>query len=185
MATTTAEIVWLRWLLASLGVDQPEPTPISKLKSITLKPPLLVASAILGIITGLDNFLYSYGVARLPVSTSTLIIASQLAFTTIFSFFMVKQKFTPFSVNAILLLTLAAGILALNTNGNRPTGESSKTYMMEFILTIVAAILGSGGFAAILGGATVWVLVEGSSAVVLGGQQCDSFGGGRVFCVLG
>ncbi|XP_019439031.1 PREDICTED: uncharacterized protein LOC109344732 [Lupinus angustifolius] len=28
MATTTAEIVWLRWLLASLGVDQPEPTPM-------------------------------------------------------------------------------------------------------------------------------------------------------------
>ncbi|CAL0299721.1 unnamed protein product [Lupinus luteus] len=113
----------------------------SKLKIITMKLPLFVASAILGILTGLDNYLYSYGVARLPVSTSTLIVASQLAFTAIFGFFMVKQKFTPYSVNAIVLLTLAAGILALNTKGDRPAGESSKTYMMGFALTIIAAIL--------------------------------------------
>ncbi|CAL0299716.1 unnamed protein product [Lupinus luteus] len=113
----------------------------SKLKIITMKLPLFVVSAILGILTGLDNYLYSYGVARLPVSTSTLIIASQLAFTAIFGFFLVKQKFTPYSVNAIVLLTLAAGILALNTKADRQAGESSKTYMMGFVLTVVAAIL--------------------------------------------
>ncbi|KAK7282860.1 hypothetical protein RIF29_11950 [Crotalaria pallida] len=35
---------------------------------------------------GLDDYLYAYGVARLPVSTSALIIASQLAFTALFAF---------------------------------------------------------------------------------------------------
>ncbi|XP_019426988.1 PREDICTED: purine permease 3-like [Lupinus angustifolius] len=117
------------------NVDSP------KLKIVTMKLPLFLFSTIIGVITGLDGYLYSYGVSRLPVSTAALIVASQLAFTAIFAFFMVKQKFTAYSVNAVVLLTLGAGILALHTNGDRPIGESSKTYVMGFVLTLLAAVL--------------------------------------------
>ncbi|CAL0321269.1 unnamed protein product [Lupinus luteus] len=113
----------------------------SKLKIITMKLPLFLYSTIIGVITGLDNYLYSYGVSRLPVSTAALIVASQLAFTAIFAFFLVKQKFTAYSVNAVVLLTLGAGILALHTDGDRPAGESSRTYVMGFVLTLLAALL--------------------------------------------
>lgn len=50
-------------------------------KLFNMKPRLIIASTVLGILTGVDNYLYAYGVARLPVSTAALVIASQLAFT--------------------------------------------------------------------------------------------------------
>lgn len=50
-------------------------------KLFNMKPRLILASAVIGILTGADNYLYAYGVAKLPVSTSSLLIASQLAFT--------------------------------------------------------------------------------------------------------
>ncbi|KAJ7948058.1 Purine permease-like protein [Quillaja saponaria] len=40
---------------------------------IFIKLPLFVASAIIGVITGLDDYLYVYGLSRLPVSTFVLL----------------------------------------------------------------------------------------------------------------
>ncbi|KAK2659845.1 hypothetical protein Ddye_006378 [Dipteronia dyeriana] len=106
-----------------------------------MKPPLFIASSVVGIIAGLDNYLYAYGMARLPVSTSALIIASQLAFTAGFAFLLVKQKFTSFSVNAVFLLSIGAAVLALHTNNDRPNGESNKEYVLGFLMTLAAAAL--------------------------------------------
>ncbi|XP_020706055.2 purine permease 3-like isoform X1 [Dendrobium catenatum] len=106
-----------------------------------LTPRLLLASSVLGVITGLDDFLYSYGLNFLPVSTSSVLIASQLAFTAIFAFLIVRQKFTPFSVNAVALLTIGAVILALHTSGDRPAGVTAAGYWKGFVLTIGAAAL--------------------------------------------
>ncbi|KAF7139169.1 hypothetical protein RHSIM_Rhsim07G0208200 [Rhododendron simsii] len=103
--------------------------------------PVFVAATVIGFLTGLDDYLYTYGFARLPVSTSSLVIASQLAFTAIFAFLLVKQKFTPYSINAIALLTIGAGVLALHTSSDRPEGESSKEYFMGFFMTVAAAVL--------------------------------------------
>ncbi|PPD94933.1 hypothetical protein GOBAR_DD08036 [Gossypium barbadense] len=71
--------------------------PTSENKLFCMERPLFVAAIVLGILSGLDNYLYSYGLSRLPVSTSSLIIASQLAFTAGFAFLLVKQKFTAYS----------------------------------------------------------------------------------------
>ncbi|XP_018851257.2 purine permease 1-like [Juglans regia] len=106
-----------------------------------MKPPLFLAAAFIGIITGLDDYLYAYGVARLPVSTSALIVASQLAFTAGFAFLLVKQKFTSYSINAVFLLTVGAAILALHTSNDRPKGESSTEYLAGFLMTLGAAAL--------------------------------------------
>lgn len=110
-------------------------------KLILMRPPVFFASAIIGILTGLDNYLYAYGVARLPVSTSSLIIASQLAFTAAFAFLLVKQKLTSYSLNAVFLLTLGAVVLGLHTNGDRPDNESARQYLVGFLMTIGAAVL--------------------------------------------
>lgn len=106
-----------------------------------IKPPLFLASVVVGLLTGFDNYLYAYGLVYLPVSTSSLIVSSQLAFTALFAFFMVKQKFTPFTINAVVLITLGAGVLALHTDSDRPAKETHKEYIVGFALTLAAAIL--------------------------------------------
>jgi len=118
---------------AAAGTDKPS--------LVSMKPPLLAASVFIGVLTGLDDYLYAYGVARLPVSTSSLIIATQLGFTALFAFLLVRQKFTSYSVNAVVLLTVGAGVLALHSSGDRPAGESVKAYVMGFVMTVIAAAL--------------------------------------------
>ncbi|KAL3504815.1 hypothetical protein ACH5RR_034656 [Cinchona calisaya] len=108
---------------------------------ILMKYPVFIATAVIGLLTGLDDYFYAYGVARLPVSTSSIIIASQLAFTAFFAFLLVKQKFTAYSVNAVVLLTAGAGVLALHASSDRPKGESSKLYVLGFLMTLAAAAL--------------------------------------------
>lgn len=110
-------------------------------KLFNMRPRLIIASTVLGILTGVDNYLYAYGVARLPVSTAALVIASQLAFTAGFAYLLVKQKFSSFSVNAVVLLTIGSGVLALHTKSDRPEGESKGEYVLGFIMTLGAAAL--------------------------------------------
>lgn len=106
-----------------------------------MKSRVFLAAAVIGILTGFDDYLYAYGVAKLPVSTSSLLIATQLAFTAVFAFLLVKQKFTAYSINAVVLLTVGAVVLGLHTNGDRPQGESSKQYFEGFFMTLGAAAL--------------------------------------------
>ncbi|KAE8704437.1 Purine permease 1 [Hibiscus syriacus] len=115
--------------------------PSSENKLFFIKPRLFIAAAFIGILTGLDDYIYAYGVARLPVSTVALIIASQLVFTAAFAFLLVKQKFTSYSINAVFLLTIGAGVLALNTSGDKPEKESNREYVSGFIMTVGAAAL--------------------------------------------
>ncbi|KAK1367047.1 putative purine permease [Heracleum sosnowskyi] len=113
----------------------------STAKLFNMKPRLILASIVLGILTGSGNYLYAYGISKLPVSTSVLVVASQLAFTAGFAFLLVKQKFSPFSINAVVLLTVGSGVLALHTNNDRPDGESKREYVMGFVMTLAAAAL--------------------------------------------
>ncbi|KAK7301147.1 hypothetical protein RJT34_12008 [Clitoria ternatea] len=114
---------------------------ITKPDLISMKPHLFIASAIIGILTGLDDYLYACGIARLPVSTASLIQASHLAFTAIFAFLLVRHKFTSYSVNSIVLLTLGAVVLALRSSGDRPSSESTEQYVIGFVMILAAAAL--------------------------------------------
>ncbi|XP_071737690.1 purine permease 1-like [Rutidosis leptorrhynchoides] len=118
------------------NIDHTKPT-----KLIYMRPRLFFAVTFIGLITGLDDYLYAYGVARLPISTSALILAPHLAFVAFFAYLLVKQKFTPYSINAVVLLTVGAGVLALHTSSDRPNGESKKEYMLGFVMTVAAALL--------------------------------------------
>ncbi|KAG9137902.1 hypothetical protein Leryth_023847 [Lithospermum erythrorhizon] len=113
----------------------------SDAKILLMKPFLIMFSLLIGQIMGILNFLYSSGSAKLPVSTSSLIGSSQLAFTASFAFFLVKQKFTPYSVNTVFLLTLGAALLGLRSNGDRPEGEGKKEYVVGFVMMILGACI--------------------------------------------
>ncbi|XP_056173031.1 purine permease 1-like [Syzygium oleosum] len=108
---------------------------------VLMDPFLFAASAVIGVLTGLDDYLYAYGAARLPVSTSALLIATQLSFTAGFAFLLVRQQFTSYSINSIFLLTIGAGVLAMDTSSDRPAGESDSAYYAGFFMTLGAAAL--------------------------------------------
>ncbi|CAH8264635.1 unnamed protein product [Arabidopsis lyrata] len=117
-------------------LDEQEKTPF-----FLMKPPLFIAAILVGLLMGFDNYLYSYGLAYIPVSTASLIISAQLGFTALFAFFMVKQKFTPFTINAVVLLTVGAVVLALNSDSDKLANETHKEYVVGFLMTIGAALL--------------------------------------------
>ncbi|XP_047959402.1 purine permease 3-like [Salvia hispanica] len=106
-----------------------------------IKPRLFAAAAAIGVLTGLDDYLYAYGVSKLPVSTTTLLVATQLSFTAAFAFLIVGQRFTAFSVNAVVLLTAGPVVLGLHASGDRPEGESDREYWVGFFMTLAAAAL--------------------------------------------
>ncbi|KAJ8539495.1 hypothetical protein K7X08_013747 [Anisodus acutangulus] len=113
----------------------------SDAKFYFITPRIFVASFIIGVLMGLDAFLYSWGSSSLPVSTSSLLIAGQLVFTAIGAYFIVKLKFTPYSINALVLLIVGAVLLGIRANGDRPEGVTSKAYIIGFIVTALAAAL--------------------------------------------
>nr|AYQ58111.1 nicotine uptake permease 1 [Nicotiana acuminata] len=113
----------------------------SNTKFYLMTPRIFIASFVIGIATGLDDFLYSWGGSKLPVSTSSLLLAAQLAFTAVGAFFIVKLKLSPFSINAVVLLTVGAVLLGIRSNGDRPEGVTSKEYVIGFMMTLLAAAL--------------------------------------------
>ncbi|KAK4358247.1 hypothetical protein RND71_023857 [Anisodus tanguticus] len=110
-------------------------------KVILMTPRIFMATIGIGILQGFTNYFYSYGIEKLPVSTSGLLFATQLAFTAFFAFLIVKLKFTSYSVNSVFLLTIGAVILALRSGGDKPEGEPTKEYILGFIMTVASAAL--------------------------------------------
>jgi drug/metabolite transporter (DMT)-like permease len=109
---------------------------------VLLAPPrILLAAAGLGVATGADDFIYAYGLAYLPVSTSAILISTQLAFTVFFAFLVVRQRLTAASVNAVALLTVGAVVLGLHVSSDRPPGVTRGQYWLGFVLTLGAAAL--------------------------------------------
>nr|XP_043622947.1 purine permease 3-like [Erigeron canadensis] len=110
-------------------------------KFFTMNPTLFLPCAVIGILTGLDDYLAAYGVSCLPVSTYSLIIATQLAFTAGFAFILVKQKLSAFTINSVFLLCIGAVILALHSSTDHPNHESSMKYYEGFFMTLGASAL--------------------------------------------
>lgn len=112
-------------------------------------PPLRALAFIyvsIGTIVAADCYMYSVGLQYLPVSTYSLICASQLAFNALFSFFLNSQKFTPFIINSLVLLTISSVLLVFQTGSENPAGVTKTKYVIGFICTVGA----SAGYALVL-----------------------------------
>ncbi|KAL1083817.1 hypothetical protein V6Z11_D09G222300 [Gossypium hirsutum] len=90
------------------------------------------------LLTG-DNLMYSYGLLYLPVSTYSLLCATQLAFNAVFSFFLNSQKFSPFILNSVILLTISASLLAVNSDSENASTVSKGKYVIGFLCTVGAS----------------------------------------------
>lgn len=103
------------------------------------RPSSLVLASIyisFGLLLVADSVLYSTGLLYLPVSLFSLICVSQLAFNAFFSFLLNSQKFTPYIINSLFLLTISSILLLFNTNSEIPSGISSDKYTVGLICTI-------------------------------------------------
>ncbi|KAI3981165.1 hypothetical protein MKX01_032305 [Papaver californicum] len=106
-----------------------------------MEPKMFLWSAIIGTVYGVANFMYALGLSYLPVSTSTILFSTQLCFTAFFAWLIVKQKFTAFIINTVVVMTLGSVLLGINTDGDRPIGVSKSQYLLGFLLTLAAAVL--------------------------------------------
>ncbi|XP_004979831.1 purine permease 3 [Setaria italica] len=72
--------------------------------------------AVFGACFAIACFAYSLGSQSLPLSTSAVLQATQLAFNAIFAFLFAGLRFTPFSVNAVVLLSMGPAVLGARPN---------------------------------------------------------------------
>ncbi|KAG2304092.1 hypothetical protein Bca52824_032743 [Brassica carinata] len=91
----------------------------------------LLFSVLIGLLLGFNNFLFSWGTSYLPVSTSSLLLSTQLIFTLIMSVIIVKQKVTfksqlRCSLNAELCFTSS------RSSQDKPAGLTKTKYFIGF-----------------------------------------------------
>ncbi|KAK9123319.1 hypothetical protein Sjap_012921 [Stephania japonica] len=143
---------WLMCFLQSAGFPillipltllhaKPATLPLSSPSSSSMEPRLALSAAALGLVSGLVNYMYSSALHYLPVTTLSLLYSTQLAFVSVLSFFMVRQRFTFYSVNAVVLLTLGAVVLGLRRSGggDRGHGVTQGMYLFGFFVALGAA----------------------------------------------
>ncbi|KAG4990531.1 hypothetical protein JHK87_023988 [Glycine soja] len=104
-------------------------------------PRMLIISISIGVMLGFNNLFFSWGNSYLPVSTSALLLSSQLLFNLLFSVIIVKQKITFSNVNCVILLTLSSILIALDSSHERPKGLTQKNYFIGFFCTIGAGLM--------------------------------------------
>ncbi|CAI9090725.1 OLC1v1025552C1 [Oldenlandia corymbosa var. corymbosa] len=121
--------------------------PYYLFKTTTRKPfkkfsrKILLLSVVVGLFLGLNNLLFSWGVSYLPVSTSSLLLSTQLVFTLILSVIIVKQRINFKNLNCVILLSLSVVLLALGSDHDKADGLSKKKYFIGFISTVGAGLL--------------------------------------------
>ncbi|CAI9087924.1 OLC1v1022125C2 [Oldenlandia corymbosa var. corymbosa] len=140
---------WMATLVQNIGfpvllpllLSSPSKTNTSKSDN-DKQPSVLVLASIyvfLGLLLAAECMLHSIGLKYLPVSTYSLICASQLAFVALFSFFLNSQKLTPFILNSLVLLTISSIILVMQTDAE----ETNKTSKKKFAVGVICTIAGS------------------------------------------
>ncbi|KAI3990115.1 hypothetical protein MKX01_018776 [Papaver californicum] len=101
---------------------------------------LLFHAALTGLIQGIRNFMFCFGLSFLPASTVSLLI-TQLIFTSLISLIWVKQKFTPYSLNAVVVIIMGSVLIGLGRSSVRPPGVTNSQYVFGFFISIAAAAI--------------------------------------------
>lgn len=109
------------------------PTPLS------LK--LVASYVVLGFLSAADNLMYAYGYAYLPASTASLLGSTSLIFSTLFGYFIVKNKINASIINSIVVITAAMVIIALDSDSDRYGGITDKQYALGYLWNVLGSML--------------------------------------------
>nr|CAB3484864.1 unnamed protein product [Digitaria exilis] len=99
----------------------------------------------LGLLVGCENLMYSYAMLYLPVSTFSLVSATQLAFNAVTSRLINGQRFTALILNSVVVLTFSAALLAVDGGSDDASGDgegasgNGKRRALGFVLTLCAS----------------------------------------------
>ncbi|KAJ0989541.1 hypothetical protein J5N97_007897 [Dioscorea zingiberensis] len=151
------------------------PTPLS------LK--LLLWYIILGFLTAADNLMFAWAYAYLPASTASLLASTSLIFSALCGYFIVKNRLNLSSINAIVVITIGAVIIGLDSSSDRFPGITKSQYTQGFIWDILGSAL-HGLIFALSELVFVKILGKRSFHVVLEQQVMVSFFG-FVFTTIG
>ncbi|XVE88325.1 hypothetical protein DITRI_Ditri19aG0060800 [Diplodiscus trichospermus] len=139
---TLVQVVGFPILLPYYFISRPKAiTPTGAAADQSKQSSLLLIVCVyvyLGLLMAGNGYLYSVGFEYLPVSTVSLISSAQLAFNAFFSYFLNSQKFTPFIINSLVLVTISSVLLVVNSSSERPPGVSNGKYVLGIICTIFA-----------------------------------------------
>ncbi|XP_076908901.1 putative purine permease 11 [Bidens hawaiensis] len=133
---------WMATLVQSAGFPILIPVLLSVPSSVTSAPPATTVSLLylfFGLLLTGDNLMYSYGLLYLPVSTYSLLCATQLAFNAVFSFLFNSQKFTALIINSLILLTVSASLVAVNSDSDNSSKIPKGKYIIGFFCTLGAS----------------------------------------------
>ncbi|XP_021813972.1 probable purine permease 5 isoform X1 [Prunus avium] len=114
-------------------VCKTSPTPL------TLK--LTFSYIVLGLLSAADNLMYAYAYAYLPASTASLLASSSLVFSALFGYLLVKNKLNAAIVNAVVVITAAMTIIALDSDSDRYGNVTDKQYIWGFVWDILGSAL--------------------------------------------
>ncbi|KAL6650905.1 hypothetical protein ACP70R_009830 [Stipagrostis hirtigluma subsp. patula] len=100
----------------------------------------------LGLVIAFDNLMYSYAMLYLPVSTFSLVAATQLAFNAVTSRVINAQRLTALIVNSVVVLTFSAALLGVGGGEDEADASSSSSSVVPrgkralgFVLTLSAS----------------------------------------------
>ncbi|KAG4960675.1 putative purine permease 11 [Glycine max] len=153
------ESIWMATLVQTIAFPIlffplfffPHPKNLSNTTHLTMHSytlTLIMVYFLLGILLAGDNMMYTIGLLYLPVSTYSLICASQLAFNAIFSFLINAEKLTMLILNSVILLTISASLIALHSDSSEDnTKNVTKNKHMVGIWCTLGA---SAGYALLL-----------------------------------
>nr|GMD04352.1 probable purine permease 11 isoform X1 [Ipomoea batatas] len=100
---------------------------------------LALVSTVLGLLLAATDIFYSLALDYLPASTYSILNSSQLAFTALFSFLLNAQSFTPYIINAVILLTFSPMLLIFSQETTSSEVASKDDYMLGVLFTIAAS----------------------------------------------
>lgn len=141
---------WMATFVQSAGFPVLVPllfffSPSTNPATPTAKQPPLSTFLLLYLFFGLlltgDNLMYSNGLLYLPVSTYSLLCATQLAFNALFAFLLNSQKFTALILNSLILLTISATLLAVHSDSDTSGKISKGKYIIGFLCTLGASAM--------------------------------------------
>lgn len=148
--------LWMQTVVQSCGTPlsiplllyfwfRTSPSPSSSSAAAAARPSIVKLAAIytgLGVLLAGDNLMYSYGLLYLPMSTYSIICASQVLFNAVFSYFLNKEKFRALILNSVVLLTFSAALVGVS-HGSDGSGSDIPRgkFPAGFALTLSASAL--------------------------------------------